>query len=359
MTLKYSTLLSFLVGVCALVPTTLFSQDAPSLLATAYDRIESQVNDKTFLVVRIDLTAIDSQTFAKTLDDVYVRFMKERGFSAAKIKTGRREFNVATDAISEAVEAFEQMRAALNVREIFIVVQDQSDKSARIVIPGSQKEIEAQAAQMTTLLFESSLKPIKIAKGCAFATDAEEDAAIYKNFKPGVNAPLKRFYQNEASGTVQVFCSRLNLETFYKNAHEFLVKIGGASENSYEEFKTGADSFKSYFQQLDVSIDINRLAIKGSIGFTTPERAEDARGSLEALGDKIIDALYDDGGTFFGVPDSISKEYNLAALSREVERASLKAALPKRSGASLRFEFTPDSENFWSNTFAIALMVSP
>ena len=358
MTPKYLTFLSLLVGVCALVPTALFAQDAPSLVATAYSRIEDQVNDKTFLVVRIDLTAIDPQTFAKTLDAVYVRFLKERGFNAAKIKTCRREFNVAVDAIREGVEAFEQFRSALNVREIFIIVQDQSDKSARIVIPGSQKEIEKQAAMLLAAA-DFDLKPIKVAKGCAFTTDVEADAAVYKNFKPNVNPQLKRFYQVDASGAVQVFCSRLDLKTFYKNAHEFLAKAGGATADSYEEFTTGTDSFKSYFQQFNVSIDVNRLAIKGSIGFTTPERAEAARNSLAALGDKIVDALYADGGTVFGVSESVAKEYNLAALGREIKRASLKAALPKRSGASLRFEFTPDSENFWSNAFAIALMVSP
>ena len=356
MTPKYSILLSFLLGVSALVPTSLFAQSAPSLLATACSRVEDQVNDKTFLVVRVDLTAVSSQALAKTLDEVYVRFMKERGFSAAKIKTGRREFNVAIDAIKESVETFEQFRDALNVREIFIIVQNQTDNSFRVLIPGSQKEIQARTAPF---LATTPLKTVKTSKGCAFATDLAEDAKIYKEFKSNVNSPLKRFYQSEASGAIQIFCSRFDIQKFYEDAHAALVKAGAASEDSFEEYKTGLESFKSYFQQFNVSIDVNRFSIKGSLVFTTPERAEDARKSLETLGDKLIDALYDDGGSLFGLPSPIVEKYSLAPLAREMERASLKAALPKRSANSLSFEFTPDSDNFWSNTFSLMIMASP
>ena len=356
MTPKYSSFLSLLIGVCALVPTALRAQDAPSLLKSAYSRIEDQVNDKTFLVVRLDLTALDSATLTKTLDDVYTRFMKERGFSAAKIKSGRREFNAATDALNESVKAFEAFRAALDIREIFLIVQNQSDKSSRVVIPGSQKNLEARAA---AFLETSVFKPVKVARGCALTTDVEADAEIYKSFKPSLNAPLKRFYETEASGAIQIFCSHVELLKLYEKAREFLVKAGVASDGPDDEFKTGFESFDLYFQQFCASIDVNRLSANGAIVFTTPERAGEARKNFETLGDKIIDAVYNDGGSLYGLPAPVVEKYRLAPVVREIERASLKAALPKLSGSSLNFAFTPDSDNFWSNTFALALMISP
>lgn len=356
MTPKYSSLLSLLMGVCALVPTALYAQDAPSLLKSAYSRIQDQVNDKTFLVVRIDLTALDSTTLAKTLDDVYTRFMKERGFSDAKLKSGRREFNAATDALCENVEAFEAFRAALDVREIFLIVQNQSDKSSRLVIPGSQKSLETRVA---ALLETSVFKPVKVAKGSALATDVEADAEIYKSFKPSLNAPLKRFYETEASGAIQIFCSHVELLKLYENVREFLVKAGVASDGPDDEFKEGFGAFDLYFQQFCASVDVNKLSVNGAFVFTNPERAADARKIFETLGDKIINAIYEDGGSLSGLPQPIVEKYRLAPVVREIERASLKAALPKVSGSSLSFAFTPDSDHFWSNTFALALMVSP
>ena len=352
MTRKYLALL--LIGVCALVPTALYAQNAPSLLESAYSRVEDQVNDKTFLVVRLDLTAISSETLAKTLDSVYVQFMKERGFNAEKIKTGRREFHGAIEALVQNLEAFEQYRDALGVREIFLVVQNQTDDSARIIIPGSQRELEAKVAAFQAM---TPFKPIKVAKGCAFALDPEKDAAIYKDFKSAPNAGLKRFYQSEATGAIQIFCSRIDIEKFYQTARDYLVKKG-ASEESFEEFKTGIDSFKSYFQQFNVSIDLNRFSMKGTFVFTTPERAEDARKSLEALGNRLVDAFYDDEGTPFKLPGDLKEKYNIPALGRELARGMMKSAVPKRSANSLSFELTHDSENIWTNTFTVALILA-
>ncbi len=354
MTLKKSALLLLLVGVCALVPSALYAQNATSLLESAYSRVEDPVNDKTFLVVRFDLASINSETLAKTLDEVYVKFMKERGFNAEKVKTGRREFHAAVDALVQNIEALEQYRDALGVREVFFIAQNQADDSARLFIPGSQRELETKMAALQAI---TSLEPIKVAKGFALAPNPEKDAEIYKNFKPAPNQPLKRFFQSEATGSIQIFCSRLDIEMFYQKARDYLVEKG-ASEESFDEFKTGIDSFKSYFQQFSVSIDLNRLSMKGGFGFTTPERAEDARKTMEALGNRLVDAFYDDEGTPFDLPDDLKKKYNIPTLGREFARGMMKAAVPKRSDSSLSFELTPNSDNIWTNSFAIALILT-
>lgn len=352
MTRINSSLLFALAFVAFFAPALCNAQSSSSLVASAYDRVKDQVNDKTFLVVRADLTAFDAATFVVTLDSAYTEFLKERGFNDAKIKSSRHEFHGALDAIKQNIDKLEEMRNAFGIREIFLIVQNQADKSARLVVPGAPKEL---AKQMTLLLEASTpLTPIKTSSGYAFATNAEEDATIYRKFKAGESPQLKRFYQSGASGEIQIFCSVMNLENLYRTAYRFLFKTE-ASTKLPESVNSGLEAFDSYFQQAKVSIDVSRFTIKGSLEFTTAERAEDAYKALVALVDALVDNGYESNVTVFIFPKSTSEKYNLKALNKEMGRASLKATLPKRVANSLIFEFTPDSKNFWSNTLAIPL----
>ena len=350
MTRKYSSLLFAFICVAFFAPTACLAQGAPSLVRSAYDRIKDQVNDKTFLIVRADLTAADSAILAVTLDSVYAEFLRERGFNDAKIKSSRREFHSVIETINDKIKSLEEMRDALGIREVFLIMQNQSDKSIRLVVPGAQRELDKQ---ITAFLEASNpVTPVKTSSGYAFATNAKEDAAIYERFKVGESSQLKRFYQSEALGGIQVFCSMMDLEKLYETAYKGRFKLEAVDELP-EDARAGLESFKSYFQQAKVSIDVNKLTIKGTFEFTTAERAEDAYKGLVTLTDALIDNGYETRASVYDFSKSTTEKYNLKALSKELERASLKAALPKRSANTLNFEFTPDSNNFWSNTFSI------
>lgn len=346
MSQKYRALLTVLLIVAALFPSVVLAQSAsPSLVQTAYDRIEDQINSKTSLVVRIDLTEIDLAACAASIETVCANHFKERGFKTENAKATRHEIHVGLDNLVQTLEPLVAMRKALGVREVFIIRQSMSDKSQRIVVPGATGDLQ----KLLNLFFKNSgtFKQIKTAKGTAFVADPKADAEIYKNFKKSPNQLLKQFFQSGASGSIQFFCKELDLESLSRSFEDL-----GAAEETAREFA----AFKSYFQQLEISIDVNKLAIKGALVFTTAERADKGRKELEALADAFVDAAYSSSADSSVLPESVVDDYDLQGLLREMHRASLKAALPKRSGSSLNFELSPGADAFWSNIVALAIL---
>lgn len=354
---KISALLLALVSVAALIlPSTVSAQNASksgaSLVKSAYNRVEELVNAKTFMVVRVDMTAIDPAALTLSLDTLFANFVKDSKFDADKIKAARREFHVALEALQTNLDAAVTPTDDLKLREIFIIVQSANDESTRVFIPGVKQPLQQ--------LFGMTGSTVKVNNGVAFATNAAEDAKIYKNFKPSANTGLRSFFENDATGTIQVYISSLSLNDVYKVAYQTSsfepVKLNDVPEVEIPaEAKAGADAFASYFQNFHVCIDLNKLTVDGGFVFTTAERAETARKGLEILVNKAVDES-SKSETCFGLSKEASEKYNLPALELAVKRASMqKIFVPNRAANSLRFEFTPDAKDFWSNTSILFL----
>ncbi|MGI6401451.1 MAG: hypothetical protein ACOX0A_04985 [Thermoguttaceae bacterium] len=326
------------------VPSVGLAQGTDSLVKSAYDRIEDYVNNQTFLVVRIDLTEIDPNALSNTLESVYVNFLNERGFSDTRISSSRREFRAALNNMDEVVEVGQQYRDTFGIREIFIVMQTLDPASVRIFIPGRQTQpIDPLSMTISANL---GLSPVEGASGHLFTKDPTSN--VQGKFIPSMNAQLKRFYENDAFGAVQIFCSTMSLETIYRHLCE------RRAEDDEEivvpdDLKKTFDLFDQYFQNLNISIDVNNLTIKGAFVFTNAERAETARKSLETFVLAGTDVLARDAAGF-GQSDETSQKYHLRPLAHSLRHASKRAVIPKRSANSLVFEFTPDSKDFWSNT---------
>lgn len=360
---KFSTLLVTFVCVVLTVGLT-YGQDAKkvekrSISTSATDRIAPFISNDVFLVVRFDFDALDSEQIINTVDSIFLGYLKERGFDSKRSLQTNREFKRGLEELRSQIDAILDLRQTLSVRELFIIVQNQTDNSARFFIPMSaSKKSIVQSALLEDF---PALKFVDLPGGIGFVSDPDKDKAIYRKFEPRPNPRLKKFFEESAGSTIQIYSSSINFSSL---SGSFGSEIKESFAQLPPETSKAFASLDSYFQELRVSVDLNKLTINVAIVFTTAERAEEFRKSLDKLFNFLVDDYFKNHPElmrdfFPNLTNEEIEKYNLHNLAREITRAAVLKMVPERDGATLSLRFTPDSKDALRNSCLLQVPLVP
>ena len=351
--------IAFLSPVAAIAQTAKSTnQDAKpqqSIALSAYSRVAPFVNPETFFVVRIDLDTLDSDAFLKTIDDVFVGFLKEQGFETKNVLGVNRDFRRALDELKVEIDALLAFKSLLKIREIFILIQNQKDESFRVFIPFSASNREAAKSSFEEFVsaHDAPLKLVDLPGGLGITNNVEADKKRYANLEIRPNAALKKFFERTAGSTVQVYVSYLKLRTLFQDGLGLQPAKRDASTLPSDAVQA-FDAFDSNVQETTLTFDANTLTLKGEVVFITADKAKTFREGLEKFVSHVIDQYFDanpeETRDLLDVDDEVFDKYNLANLSREFTRASAIKLLPTQSGAVLNLEISPQKKDLLHNS---------
>lgn len=333
-----------------------FAQDKDSSINTsiaqsAYSRVASYVNNDTFLVVRIDLDSIDEEKMCATYNDIFIGFLKERGFDRNAINASNREFRKTLAVIKSKYGKILNIQEQFGVREAFLVMQKQID-SARVILPLSIDQRQAILQTASLIFSNQGIYISEVANGVCFTYNKQLDVNIYKDFKSETNIRLKTFLANSAGATIQIYCSNLKLNKLLEMAEKIpSSNLDAIADKLPEETRKGLDSFDAAFQNAQISYDFNTYTYKSAYSFTTAERAEDFRIGLEKLIVYVVDSVIEK----INLSPKESDNYNLNGLYRELLKGALLNFVPQRNDSILSYESHLQSKKILSHPCVVIL----
>ncbi len=348
--MKNKVLVSLLaVIVFSLANVRVFADDSSttpntSIARGAYSRVAPFVNNETFLVVRLDLDSLNEEAVGATFNEIFTGFLKERGFDKNALNASNREFKKTLEIIKSEYKTALELRDALGIREIFLLMQKQIG-SLRIIVPLSSSQRASMVQLSSQIPSEIGVTVSEVSNGVCLTLNKELDADIYKDFKAETNATLKSFLTETAGATIQVYCSDLKLKKLLNNLKASTDEsINIVTSKLPPDTLKGIDSFDTAFQTAKISYDFNTFAFKSVYTFTTAERAEDFRSGLEKLvilgAESIADSLQE---------SEIANKYNLNGLARELFKGTLLSFVPQRNDSVLSYDSNLQSKQILSH----------
>lgn len=321
--------------------------------ADALAPIAPFVDSKTLCVVRVDLSQIDFDKLAETLDAIFAQTLTSANAPADAIADARQELAKTLDAAKKTGRgALDAFRESSGLTQAFLLVQNAKGAGFAVVVPASNlTEDQRDAFQAFAENADWNCALYKKAFLVASPQPLKEFGKFYRDFQPGVNADMSKFFDANADKAAAFYCGRFRIRAVLDELTDGMAKMLIAAQpksvrSALETFDASLGDVRGYF-------DAGTVSARLEIRFRSATEAGQMRAQLEKIVDDRADETYkqmSESGVFdialpaaFSPDGEVAKEsdvFNLGPLTRELVRGSSKSNLPKQNGDRLVSEFS-------------------
>ena len=360
-----------------------FAQSSKAATSKECAPIKDLVNADTLLVARFDFNRIDRDKLGDSLVALFRQALKIANYSQEDEAACVAEFRKTVEGLKQDVDSVgERFKKQYGVSQIYYVMQTTRGDGECFVVPikgVDSTKVDALKALAQKYKLESAV--YKKDYLLASKTPLKELGAFYKEFAPGVNARVEKYFGENSDKLFVASCGRLKIRPLFHAAeNENANRYGRVRQ--YDPFANSPRPIKNLVEIVDASfvggrayVDAATLNARVELQFVNSVNAGSFRSelsdALEAFNQfyfRLLERSPSNAKTAAVAPGASLAEYSKETLEtyriyqwmREFYSGCWQTLLPEQNDETIVFEVSAQNElkKIGCNTLAVAYFAS-